>query len=293
MAKLGLKKIIDKLAPKEGVYATGIDSVKVFRISHPMPRRPNVYAPGICVLESGVKKVHLNEAEFQYDKDSYFCSTIPLPVSVEVTRFRKDHHVLGVYIAFDNLVFNELVVEFEANQKSLGSAIDSDNARGIAVFQREPQTDAAILELLQLTQDEQALGLLQKGRLREVFYALLTGKPGPMIRQTLGVGNSIAKSIQFIRKNLSGTITVEDLATHAGMSRAVFHRRFKEATSISPLQFVKILRLNEASQLMAAGRSVSESALMAGYASASQFSREFKRRYGVPPKEWSPATKTR
>ena len=120
-----------------------------------------------------------------------------------------------------------------------------------------------------------------------MYYALLKGDAGATARRAFGVGNEIARLIEHVSSNLSEEITVEDMAAHVGMSRAVFHRKFKQATTMSPLQFVKGIRLNNAAMRMAGGMTVNEAALAVGYASASQFSREFKRLYGQSPKQWS------
>ena len=107
------------------------------------------------------------------------------------------------------------------------------------------------------------------------------------MRRAFGVGNEIARSIEFLTKRLDETITIDDLANQVGMSRAVFHRKFKEATTMSPIQFVKSLRLNHAAMNIAAGMSINQASQTVGYVSPSQFSREFKRLYGQSPRQWS------
>jgi AraC-like DNA-binding protein len=101
------------------------------------------------------------------------------------------------------------------------------------------------------------------------------------------VGNEIARSIEYLSSRLDEPVTIEDMATQVGMSRAVLHRKFKEATSMSPIQFIKSMRLNTAAMKIATGTNVSTAAMEVGYVSSSQFSREFKRMYGQSPKQWS------
>jgi AraC-like DNA-binding protein len=105
--------------------------------------------------------------------------------------------------------------------------------------------------------------------------------------QTLGGAHGISRVVTYVRENLGQPLTVDDLARRAGMSRAVFHRHFKAATSYSPLQFIKALRLNHAAMQMAGGEAVSQTADAVGYASASQFSHEFRRQFGTSPKQWT------
>lgn len=101
-----------------------------------------------------------------------------------------------------------------------------------------------------------------------------------------GIGNEISRSIVYLSAHLDQTVTIDDMAEQVGMSRAVFHRKFKQATTISPIQFAKSMRLNNAAMKMATGLNVNEAALEVGYVSSSQFSREFKRMYGLSPKQW-------
>ncbi|ERS11482.1 hypothetical protein Q673_10960 [Marinobacter sp. EN3] len=128
-------------------------------------------------------------------------------------------------------------------------------------------------------------------RLHEFYYELLKGEAGHSFRNAFGVGNEIARSIEFLSSNLDKTVTIEDLADQAGMSRAVFHRKFKQATNMSPIQFLKSMRLNKAAMKIAEGQNVSVAAMDVGYLSSSQFSREFKRLYGLSPKQWSQTEK--
>jgi AraC-like DNA-binding protein len=125
--------------------------------------------------------------------------------------------------------------------------------------------------------------------LRELYYAILKGEAGYFARRAFGVGNAIARSIAHVSSNLDKPVSIDDMAARAHMSRAVFHRRFKQATSMSPIQFVKSMRLNTAAMKIAEAVTVNEATMDVGYVSPSQFSREFKRMYGQSPRRWSDA----
>ncbi len=129
--------------------------------------------------------------------------------------------------------------------------------------------------------------VLGDGRLREVYYAVLKGEAGDSARRAFGVGNEIARTIEHLSSHLDEVVTIDDMAAQVGMSRAVFHRKFKQATTMSPIQFVKAMRLNNAAMKIAGGTTVNEAAMEVGYVSSSQFSREFKRLYGQSPRQWS------
>ena len=131
--------------------------------------------------------------------------------------------------------------------------------------------------------------VLGEARLREVLFAILKGEAGVFARQAFGAGNAIARSIAHVSSNLDAPVSIEEMARRAGMSRAVFHRKFKQVTTMAPIQFVKSMRLNNAAMKIAGGMPVNEAAMDVGYVSPSQFSREFKRTYGQSPRQWGEA----
>lgn len=282
-----LRRLIDGLVPTEGMHEIGIEGVQLFRVSHPIERIPTVYTPVICMLVNGTKRAYLGDTEHIYNPENYFCCTMPMPIETEIQSASIDDPVLGMLVSLETSTLAEIAIEFEATNTPLRSATKNEFVPGLAVVEKEALFNQAVFKMLQLVGDRKALDILGKGRLREVFYAVLMGGAGSMVRQTFGVGNNIAKSIKFVRENIGETITIEDMAGQAGMSRAVFHRKFKDATTLSPLQFVKSLKLNDAAMHIASGMTISEAALQSGYASTSQFSREFKRQYGASPRQWS------
>ena len=123
--------------------------------------------------------------------------------------------------------------------------------------------------------------------MRELYFALLRGPSGSTIRRTFGASRDLGRAFAFLHEHLSEPISVDELARVAGMSKAVFHRRFKAVTTLSPLQFMKAIRLNNAAAMIASGMNIAEAADQVGYGSPSQFSREFSRQYGMPPRQWA------
>ena len=143
------------------------------------------------------------------------------------------------------------------------------------------------VSLLQLLDDPEARAVLASSRLRELYFALLRSEAGPAVRQAFGASHDLGRALNYLHENLAKPITVTELARIAGMSKAVFHRKFKAVTTLSPLQFLKAVRLNQAAALIAGGTNVGAAAERVGYGSASQFSREFNRQYGLPPRQWA------
>jgi len=159
--------------------------------------------------------------------------------------------------------------------------------QGLALARWDDSFTDSLLRLLQLVDSPADTAVLGDVRLRELYYAVLKGDAGYSARRAFGVGNEIARAIKYLSSHLNEAVTIEEIAAQVGMSRAVFHRKFKQATTMSPIQFVKSMRLNKAAMKIAGGMNVSEAAMDVGYVSSSQFSREFKRMYGQSPRQWS------
>jgi len=209
-----------------------------------------------------------------------------LPLEAGSPDASPDSPLLGVMVTLDTRLMAELAIEME----SVGATPHprtGPSARGLALARWHEDFTGALLRLMQLLATPADAAILGSGRLRELYYAILKGEAGAAARQAFGVGNEIARSIQYLSSRLSEPITIEEMASHAGMSRAVFHRRFKQATAMSPLQFIKAMRLNKAAAQIAAGTPVNCAAWEVGYHSNSQFNREFKRLFGQSPGQWS------
>lgn len=212
-----------------------------------------------------------------------------MPVEAGAADASPEKPLLGVYISLDTRVMVELVLEM--NRATIRKPQSGPLRQGIALAHWDVTFTEALLRLLQLGNSPTDTAILGDARLRELYYAVLKGEAGDSARRSFGVGNEIARAIEMLSTRLNESVTIEELSAQMGMSRAVFHRKFKQATSKSPIQFIKSMRLNSAAMKIAGGMTVNEAAMDVGYVSSSQFSREFKRVYGQSPKQWSNSTK--
>ncbi|MBW8189669.1 AraC family transcriptional regulator [Neiella marina] len=289
MSKQRIKQLIDRRVTDDGMIETGIPGVKLFRVSSPVRCAPAVYEPTIVAIVNGAKEAILDGKHYVYDSNQYMCCSISMPVEAGTPTASADNPLLGAYISLDTKVMTELSIEMERTASAIRSPQGGRLPPGFALAHWDQGFTDALLRLLQLSDDPADTAVLGDGRLREFYYAVLKGAAGESARRAFGVGNEIARSIEYLSARLNDVVTIEDMAAQVGMSRAVLHRKFKEATSMSPIQFVKSMRLNTAAMKIASGMNVSSAALSVGYASSSQFSREFKRLYGQSPKQWSHA----
>lgn len=286
MSKERILQLIDKAATSEGMVETGVPGVQLFRVTNPVRCAPAVYEPSVVAIVTGAKEAILDGTRYHYDSSQYMCCTMSMPVEAGSPSASKDDPLLGVYISLDTRVMTELAIEME----SVGMSPRPRSGplpKGVALAHWDDAFADALLRLLQVADNRAAATILGRGRLREVYYAVLQGDAGGAVRQAFGVGNGIVRAIEYLSSHLDETITIDELASEVGMSRAVFHRKFKQATTMSPIQFVKSMRLNSAAMKIAGGMNVSDAASEVGYRSTSQFSREFKRLYGESPKQWS------
>lgn len=194
---------------------------------------------------------------------------------------------MGVYISLNTRVMTELAIELESATGVTYKVKESVHPQGISTANWDEAFTDALYRLIMLEKSPTDIAILGSSRIRELYYAILKGDSGYSVRRSFGVGNEIARSIELLSSNLNESVTIENLAHQVGMSRAVFHRKFKQATNMSPIQFVKSMRLNNAAMKIAEGRNVNVAAMEVGYVSSSQFSRDFKRMYGQAPKQWS------
>ncbi|WP_170560675.1 AraC family transcriptional regulator [Ruegeria atlantica] len=291
MSKDQIKQIIAGRTETDGLTETGIKGVRLFRATRSIPCVPAVYEPCIVAIVSGVKEAVLDGRRYEYDNSQYLCCPMSMPVKAGTPLASHDHPLYGVMITLEQRAMTELVMEMENAGGILPSVEGEMREPGIRLARWDVGFTEALLRLLQLGNSETDTAVLGEARLREVLYAILRGEAGTFARQAFGAGNAIARSIAHVSSHLDTPISIEDMASRAGMSRAVFHRKFKQVTTMAPIQFVKTMRLNNAAMKIAGGMPVNEAAMDVGYVSPSQFSREFRRMYGQSPRQWGEAQK--
>ncbi|MDB1125029.1 AraC family transcriptional regulator [Vibrio algarum] len=288
--KQEIKELVNSRITEDGMVETGIKGVSLFKVTNAIPCAPAVYEPTVIVILSGKKEAILDGEYYVYDNSQYLCCTVSLPVEAGTPNASPDEPLLGIYISLDTKVMTELAIEMESSTSVVKLPKNSSQSPGMSLADWDDTFSDALLRLLQLGENKADIAILGESRLRELYYAVLKGNAGISARRAFGIGNQITRSIEYIAQYIEKNVTIDELASLVGMSRAVFHRKFKQATRMSPIQFIKSMRLNKAAMKIAEGMNVSEAALAVGYVSSSQFSRDFKRMYGQSPKQWRQST---
>lgn len=276
--------LLQALAVKEGTHPTVLNGVKLMRISKSIPRRPVLYESGIVIVGQGRKFAYIADGVYVYDANNYLVLSVPLPFECE-TEANPQRPLLAMQVAVDLATLGELLMKMQssrqAEQPSAPSAIYSTTL--------EPQLSDTAVRLLESLQDPVEAQVLGPGIVRELIYRVLCGKQGAALRTAAAICGSlgqVSRTLERMHAEYARYLNVKDLAAAAGMSASTFHQTFKIVTSTSPLQYLKTIRLHKARLLMAyEGVRAGVAAERVGYESASQFSREFKRLFGVCPVE--------
>ena len=285
MAQCGREELVELVARAVGengaVEAPG--GLRLLRQSSPTPKDHGVSSPAFCVIAQGSKEVLLGDDSYRYDANRYLITAAALPTATRVTEASEERPYLGVVLGLDPALVGSVMVE-------TGYPAPGDRA-AVRAFDVSP-LDAglldAVLRLLRLLDSPaEEAHFLRPLVTREIVFRLLKGEQGGRLRQIAVLGghaHRIARALERLREDFDRPLRIENVARESGMSVSGFHHHFKAVTAMSPLQFQKQLRLQEARRLMlgedfdagSAGHRV-------GYGDVSHFTRDYKRLFGAPP----------
>ncbi|MDA8157995.1 MAG: AraC family transcriptional regulator [Deltaproteobacteria bacterium] len=277
-----LKKRILRLTNNNKSNIPAIPGLSFYKTESPTKPENILYEPRICLIAQGSKKVVLADETYIYDESRFLLTLIDIPALVQITEASKEKPYLGLVLKIDINEIAGLVAEgnipyFNRQQPERGMATGKITLPLINAFNR----------LTDLIYEPENIPILAATIKREIFYRLLVSEQGMRLRNIVSdrsQGNKIAQIITWLKNNFTTTLHINGLAKQANMSKSAFHNHFRVMTSMSPLQFQKWLRLNEARRLMLTERiDASTAAFRVGYESPSQFSREYSRLFGKPP----------
>jgi AraC-like DNA-binding protein len=238
--------------------------------------------PCFCVIAQGAKALTIGGDVFRYDPAQYMISTVGLPMTAQVVEASEERPYLGLRLNLDPSVVASVMVE---------SGIVQPRGDGSVKAADVSTLDAALLDatvrLMRLIESPREYRALSPLVIREIVYRLLTGAQGSRMRHLANFGghaHRMVRAVEKLREHFDETLRIEDIARELGMSLSGFHAHFKAVTSMSPLQFQKQLRLQEARRLMVSEHlEAAEAGFRVGYENASHFSRDYKRHFGEPP----------
>ena len=258
-----------------------LDGLQLRRTSAPTGVGHGVSFPALCVVAQGSKETRVGDRRYRYDPAHYLIVTNALPYASQITEASNEQPFLGLVLSLDPTLVGSVMVEAGRPAPRGQSAVTA-----MDVSPLDADLLDAVARLVRLIDDPADARFLAPMIKREVVYWLLVGEQGDTVRHiaTLGDTNRIARAIDRLRHDFERQLRISDLARDLGMSTSSFHQHFKAVTAMSPLEFQKQLRLQEARRLML-GEDVdaASAGYRVGYHDASHFSREYKRLFGAPP----------
>jgi AraC-like DNA-binding protein len=277
-----LARAISRIAQSDGDYPTAIPALSLHRRKMPTEPMHCIYGLGLGIVAQGGKQVMLGSEVMDYGPGQSMLTTIDLPVVAHVTRASAREPFLGMMLTIEAHSIVQLAADIES------APMRKDQGyRSLSIETLDAALLDALVRILALLEEPALLPRLAPLIQQEIAIRLLLGPHGPYLRQLASAGSpgrQIAKTVAWLKQHYAQAVNVEELAVRAHMSPSTFRQHFRAITGVSPLQYQKQLRLQEARQLMlnqdldagnASGR--------VGYESASQFSREYSRLFGAPP----------
>ncbi len=277
-----LGKTIARWTDKGDQHVTAIPGLSLFRRDEPTELTSIIYEPRICVVAQGAKRVLLGDETYVYDPHHFLITSVDLPTMVQIIEASKEKPYLGLILKLDQREISQLMVD-----SNLPPPHPQQSSRGMATGEVTLPLLTAFQRLVDLLAEPKDIPILAPIIQREIFYRLLVGDQGARLRQMASAGSQsqqIARAIHWLKGNFTEPLRIDDLASQVNMSTSTFHHHFRAVTAMSPLQYQKWLRLNEARRLMLVEKQdATTAAFQVGYESPSQFSREYSRLFGDSP----------
>ena len=278
---------VARFTPGDGMHPTAIPALWLIRAGEPSQALPSVYEPSLCVVVQGRKRALLADEIYTYDPLHYLVVSVTLPAFGQIIEASPEKPYLCLRIGIDPKVIGELLIQMGNGSGRTPPKPAGD--RGMFVARMSAPLLDAVLRLARLLDAPDEAAVLAPLALREIYYRALIGELGRRMRDLSEADSQaqrIGRAIDLLKEHYADPLRIEDLAHAAHMSASTLHHRFKTVTAMSPLQFQKQLRLHEARRLMLTeGIEAASAGHRVGYESPSQFSREYRRLFGAPPRQ--------
>ncbi|MBB5716580.1 AraC family transcriptional regulator [Sphingomonas aerophila] len=277
-----LARLIERHMAEPGILGTALPRLSLIRANQPSVPTPAVYEASLCLIAQGSKRVSIGDATMVYDASRYLLVSVDLPLVGHILQASSDKPYLCCKIDIDPAALAELIV-------AEGGSSSRSDMPALGVYPSDPDLIDAACRLVRLLDRPDTIAALAPLIEREILYRLLMGPHGAMLRHVATAGshlNQVSRAIAAIRARYDAQLRIEEVAAEAGMSTSSLHAHFKAITHMTPLEYQKQLRLQEARRLMLVrGATAGSASFAVGYESPSQFSREYRRLFGAPPRQ--------
>jgi AraC-like DNA-binding protein len=278
----GLVSALERHSSHDGIHATDIPRVVLIRASRPGEPLIALHQPALCVVAQGGKQVMLGDEVYPYAAPQHLVVSVDLPVTGQVTQATPREPYLCFRLDLDPGEIADLMLHAKRPEESRRSS-----SRGLYIGETSASLLDAVLRLVRLLDTPEDIPALAPLATREIVYRLLKSEHGWRLNQ-IATANSqsqrIARAIGWLKTHFAEPLRIDDVAREVHMSTSALHHHFKAVTAMSPLQYQKQLRLQEARRLLLSEDvDVATAGFRVGYESPSQFGREYRRLFGAPP----------
>lgn len=279
-----LKDLVSRIAQTNGSFDISVPGLRIFRCDRQTAPQPCMYGLGLAIAVQGSKRVALGDEIFEYGPGQSLVTAVDLPVVTHITCASTDAPFMALYLQLDARMLTEIATNLDFSDEPAESC-----RRAMHVVPLESGLLRSMKRLMDLKEEPELVTRLAPLVTQEIVIRLFSGNHGPMLRHLVSVGSpsrQILRVMAALKQNFCERHSMEDLAAMAHMSPSTFRQHFRAVSGMSPLQYLKQLRLQEARHLMiTGGLDAGSAALQVGYESASQFSREYSRLFGLPPQK--------
>lgn len=280
--------LLEHFAPAPGRHSSPWPGLTIYRAHEPTVPDPCVYKPSLCIVGQGAKEARLGTRTFRYDPMQYLVIGSHMPCRAHIVEASEKAPYLSLILEVGTSDVRDLLVEMDGDERAEPARYDE--APPLRVSPVDARFLEAVVRFLGIVADPMDRRILGRAALREIVYLALQRDQGNLLRVAVEGEtrvSGVARALRFMNSHLHDRFDVATLARSAGMSSSSLHRAFKQVTTLTPVQYLKRIRLDEARRLMMdEGCDAAEAAFRVGYASPSQFSREFKRLFGTPPRQF-------
>lgn len=277
-----LMTLVGAIAQTDGDYETLIPALKLRRCSSTTEPKPCIYGLGLVLVVQGCKRIGVGKEVIDYLAGQTLIATVDMPVVAYVTQASAAEPFLGIWLDLDARMIAQMAAEME-----FAAPVHGASARAISLALPDQELQSALLRLLRLLAQPSLIPLIAPLIQQEIVIRLLDSSHGPNLRRLVAAGSpgqQITKIVTWLKQHHTENVPINDLAARANMSPSTFRQHFRAVVGMSPLQYLKNLRLQDARQLMLnENLDAGSAAVRVGYESASQFSREYSRLFGAPP----------
>jgi AraC-like DNA-binding protein len=278
------EELVERIARwiREDGTVEPLKGLHLYRSSARTELHPSIMNPALCIVAQGSKEFFLGDERYVYDPEHYLIATVDLPLVGHVVEASQKRPYLCLSLELDPTLVGSVMID-----SGHTAPPNHTDVKAINVSRLDPSLLDAVVRLVRLFDLPSEARVLAPLVTREIIYRLLMGKQGDRLCHIAVLGGytpPIARAIERLRKNFDEPLRIDKIAREIGMSVSAFHHHFKAVTAMSPLQFQKQMRLQEARRLMLGeGLDAASAGYRVGYNDASHFSREYKKLFGVPP----------